>query len=90
MSRNAVRRLVQTINSEVKMSVNSESIHAWIKLRNAISKLDYMIPEDAFQDKDEGRELADSVSNVWDALYELQRYYGQFHMVRKDSTTDED
>jgi len=72
------------------MSVNSESIHAWIKLRNAMSKLDYMIPEDAFQDEDEGQELADSVSAVWDAIAELQRYYGQFHMVKKDSTTDED
>ena len=54
-----------------------------------MSKLDYMIPEDAFQDEEDGQELADSVSGVWDAILELQRYYGQFHMVKKDSTTDE-
>jgi len=55
----------------------TEDKKAWEKLRTAMSNLDSLIPDYVFDDED-GEELANSISDVWDAINDLQ----------KDSTKD--
>ena len=66
----------------------TENKTAWSKLRNTMSNLDNSIP-DTFFDNEDGQEIADSISAVWDAIAELERHYAKYHLVKKDSTTDE-
>jgi hypothetical protein len=65
-----------------------ENKTAWGKLRNTMSNLDNSIPDHVFDDED-GQELADSISAVWDAIADLEGHYAKYHLVKKDSTTDE-
>jgi len=55
----------------------------WGKLKNAMGKLDSLIPDYVFDDED-GEELADSISDVWDAIANLQKHYAKYHLVKKD------
>lgn len=64
-------------------NINNKSV--WGKLRTAMSNLDNSIPDYVFYDEDEGHELADWISEVWDAINETERHYAQYHMVKKDN-----
>ena len=48
------------------------------KLRTAMSDLDNSIPDHVFDDED-GQELADNISAVWDKIADLESYYAQYH-----------
>ena len=54
------------------------------KLRTAMSDLDNSIPDHVFDDED-GQELADNISAVWDKIADLESYYAQYHLVKKDN-----
>ena len=70
------------------MQVNNKAV--WTKLKTAMSNLDNSIPDHVFDDEDEGQDLADWISEVWDAINETERHYAKYHLVKKESTTDED
>jgi hypothetical protein len=63
-------------------NINNKSV--WGKLRTAMSNLDNSIPDHVFDDE-EGQDLADWISEVWDAINETERHYAQYHMVKKDN-----
>ena len=65
-------------------STKTENQSVWGKLRTAMSDLDNSIPDHVFDDED-GQELADSISAVWDSITDIERYYGQYHLVKKDN-----
>ena len=67
------------------MQVNNKSV--WTKLKTAMSNLDNSIPDHVFDDED-GQDLADWISEVWDAINNAERHYAQYHLVKKDSTTN--
>jgi len=52
-----------------------------------MSNLDNSIPDHVFDDE-EGQDLADWINEVWDAINETERHYSQYHLVKKDSTTN--
>jgi hypothetical protein len=70
---------------QIMSRTKTENKSVWGKLRTAMSDLDNSIPDHVFDDEDEGQELADAIDNVWDAMSELQRFYAQYHMVKKDN-----
>jgi len=63
-------------------NINNKSV--WGKLRTAMSNLDNSIPDHVFDDE-EGQDLADWISEVWDSINETERHYAQYHMVKKDN-----
>jgi|DEB0MinimDraft_4_1074332.scaffolds.fasta_scaffold248266_1 hypothetical protein len=67
------------------MQVNNRAV--WVKLKTAMSNLDNSIPDHVFDDE-EGQDLADWINEVWDAINETERHYSQYHLVKKDSTTN--
>ena len=67
------------------MQVNNKSV--WTKLKTAMSNLDNSIPDHVFDDE-EGQDLADWISEVWDAINETERHYSQYHLVKKDINTN--
>jgi hypothetical protein len=71
---------------EEKMSrTKTENKSVWGKLRTAMSDLDNSIPDHVFDNEDEGQELADNISAVWDKIADLESYYAQYHLVKKDN-----
>ena len=64
--------------------MKTENKSVWRKLRTAMSNLDNSIPDHVFDDED-GQDLADWISEVWDAINETERHYAQYHMVKKDN-----
>ena len=71
---------------EDKMSrTKTENKSVWGKLRTAMSDLDNSIPDHVFDNEDEGQELADCISEVWDAINNTERHYSQYHLVKKDN-----
>ena len=58
----------------------------WAKLRTAMTNLDNSIPDHVFNDIEDPQELADSISDLWDAIADLQKCYGiiDIHMAKKD------
>ena len=65
--------------------MKTENKSAWGKLRTAMSDLDNSIPDHVFDNEDEGQEIADCISEVWDKIADLESYYAQYHMVKKDN-----
>ena len=71
---------------EEKMSrTKTENKSVWGKLKTAMSDLDNSIPDHVFDNEDEGQELADNINAVWDRIADLQSYYAQYHLVKKDN-----
>ena len=62
----------------------TENKSVWGKLRTAMSDLDNSIPDHVFDDED-GQELADNISAVLDKIADLESYYAQYHLVKKDN-----
>ena len=62
----------------------TENKSVWGKLRTAMSDLDNSIPDHVFDDEDV-QELADNISAVWDKIADLESYYAQYHLVKKDN-----
>tara|TARA_R110000823_G_scaffold61935_1_gene147331 strand:+ start:933 stop:1127 length:195 start_codon:yes stop_codon:yes gene_type:complete len=54
----------------------------WTKLQKAMQTLDNSIPDYVFDDED-GEELAESISDVYDAIAELRANYSKFNLVDK-------
>ena len=67
------------------MKVNNKSV--WTKLKTAMSNLDNSIPDHVFDDE-EGQDLADWINELWDAIHATERHYAQYHLVKKDSNTN--
>ena len=57
-------------------------ITGWKNLKETMTKLDNSIPDYVFDDED-GEELAKSVSDVWDAINDLDSFYRKYNMVKK-------
>tara|TARA_R110000744_G_scaffold114160_1_gene213584 strand:- start:536 stop:730 length:195 start_codon:yes stop_codon:yes gene_type:complete len=54
----------------------------WTKLKKAMVTLDNSIPDYVFDDED-GEELAENISDVYDAISELRANYSKFNLVDK-------
>jgi|TARA_R110002167_G_scaffold100213_8_gene261802 hypothetical protein len=54
----------------------------WTKLQKAMQTLDNSIPDYVFDDED-GEELAENISDVYDAISELRANYSKFNLVDK-------
>ena len=62
--------------SKLKNEINSEEEKTMSPLRQAMGKLDHAIPDYIFDDED-GEELANIISQVWDAIENIESEYVQ-------------
>ena len=52
----------------------------WTKLQKAMQTLDNSIPDYVFDDED-GEELAENISDVYDAISELRANYSRYDLI---------